>query len=299
MERHLRVVESGARAAPYPPDTKSRGWYFPLNVAQIRQSSAWALAARVPGLHNVLLRLWMESWEQIPMGSLPDDDEVIAALIEYPHGLFVEHRALIMHGWWKATDGRYYHDVIGKLVLGRLQHTEEEKTRKAEWRRRKAEEESRVTSRNASHAARQRRYREKHAPQLLDSPTEDVLSHGTTTDGHGKDDTGAGAGVKSLPLGSVESPSFALEGSAEGGGKALTRTERRNLHGTRLERDAPLPGEWQAWAIACYPLLTPQRVMRMWIEFRNHWSEVPGKAGLKLTWRGTWENNVHRAMRNG
>lgn len=130
----MHLVETSDKAPPYPPDTESRGWYFPLKTRQIKQSSAWIRAGRVPGLRNLLLRLWMESWDQIPIGSLPDDDETIAAMIEYPAGMFVEHRALIMHGWWKASDGRYYHRVITELVRARLGWREAERLRKEEYR---------------------------------------------------------------------------------------------------------------------------------------------------------------------
>jgi hypothetical protein len=71
----------------------------------------------------------------------------------------------------------------------------------------------------------------------------------------------------------------------------------KDLRGTRLDPDAPLPPEWKAWAIDCYPKLTPRQVVDMWVEFRNYWSDKPGKDGLHVRWFQTWQNNVNRRMK--
>jgi uncharacterized phage protein (TIGR02220 family) len=200
-ERRLRaVVATQSKAAPYPADTRSRGWFFPLDLQRIRQSRAWALAGVTPGLRNVLVRVWIESWEQIPMGSLPDDDQVIAALIEYPMGMFAEHRATLMSGWWKASDGRYYHPYETELVLGRLAHVNAEAERKAKWR-------------------------EKRATQEADPKRADVVSHGTNRPGTRNDDAGAGAGAGAGAVGS----GVALVGAVSDSGATVADSRELTL----------------------------------------------------------------------
>lgn len=284
MANRLQVVDANLRPPPYPSDTRSRGWYFPLDLARIRQSKAWVLAGTVMGLRSVLLRVWAESWEQIPMGSWPDDDSVIAAIVEYPLGMFVEHRALLMRGWWKAADGRLYHEYITELALGRLEHSRTERERKA-------------------------RYRENHQLHAHDSYRGDAMSHGTPRPATTRDAAGAGAGA-----GALKALAFNTE-KTSGVGKGVqgeTRfalaspsptdapkpQARPDLRGSRMEPESPLPDAWRSWTIECYPKVTPHAVMAMYVEFRNYWSDVPGKQGLKVRWFQTWQNNVHRRMKN-
>jgi len=66
--------------------------------------------------------------------------------------------------------------------------------------------------------------------------------------------------------------------------------------GQRLPADWRLPDEWKEWAIACYPDLDPQKVVRMSLEFRDYWGAVPGAKGRKTDWLMTWRNNIRRKM---
>lgn len=123
------------RTPPYPQETRAKGWKFELDHERIRQSDTWALAA--PLQRPWLLMLWMVAWEQTPCGSLPDDDELIAARIGMPLADFQQHRGILLRGWWKATDGRLYHQVIIEKVLEMLARKTRETERKADYRNRK------------------------------------------------------------------------------------------------------------------------------------------------------------------
>ena len=103
---------------PYPADTRAKGWRFELDIERIKQSDTWALAAL--DVRPWLLMLWSESWGQVPCGSLPADDALIAARIGMAPKAFSKARSMLMRGWWLATDGRLYHDTIVKLVHGML-----------------------------------------------------------------------------------------------------------------------------------------------------------------------------------
>lgn len=163
------------RPAPYPPDTRSKGWRFELDLEQIDQSDTWALTPAE--IRPWLLMLWAVSWRQTPCGSLPDDNELIAVRLGMDTELFAKHRAKLMRGWWKADDGRLYHDTLVKRVAEMVALRDKEKNRKAEYRKkREAEEAARKAAGNPSA-----------------SHSYPDLSHGTdggrTVDSHGKDDT--------------------------------------------------------------------------------------------------------------
>lgn len=118
--------------APYPPETRAKGWRFELDLEQISQSDTWALAS--PDLRPWLLMLWSISWQQVPCGSLPNDDEIIAARIGMKPAAFKKARAVLLRGWWAADDGRLYHPTVTQRVLTMLETKQKEKDRKAAYR---------------------------------------------------------------------------------------------------------------------------------------------------------------------
>lgn len=153
--------------APYPPDTRAKGWRFELDYERISQSDTWALAGA--SQRPWLLMVWLTAWQQTPCGSLPDSDELIAARIGMPISEFAQWRQVLMRGWQMADDGRLYHPVITEIVRGMIEAKRKEAERKA-------------------------RYRANHASEQVQH-----LSHGTdagqTSDSHGTDDTGTGTGT--------------------------------------------------------------------------------------------------------
>lgn len=121
-----------SRPAPYPADTRAKGWRFELDLERIEQSDTWALAA--PDIRPWLFLLWAKSWQQVPCGSLPNDDALIAARIGMAPKAFSKARAVLLRGWWAADDGRLYHDVIGDRVRSMLDAKRKESDRKAAYR---------------------------------------------------------------------------------------------------------------------------------------------------------------------
>lgn len=114
--------------APYPADTRAKGWRFELDHERIRQSDTWALAAAE---HRPwLLMLWMVAWEQTPCGSLPDDDALIAARLDMAPKACAKARDTLRRGWWKADDGRLYHQAITQHVLRMIEKRAKEAARK-------------------------------------------------------------------------------------------------------------------------------------------------------------------------
>ncbi len=123
--------------APYPADTRAKGWRFVLDHERIRQSDTWALAT--PAQRPWLLMLWMVAWEQTPCGSLPDSDELIAARIGINMDEFQQSRAILLRGWEMADDGRLYHPVITGQVIEMIAKKARETERKAGYRARTKE----------------------------------------------------------------------------------------------------------------------------------------------------------------
>ena len=162
-----------SKPAPYPADTRAKGWRFELDLERVQQSDTWALAE--PEARPWLLMLWCTAWQQSPCGSLPSDERILCARIGIPAKLWAKHRDVLLRGWEAHDDGRLYHAVITAQVVGML-------TKKAEERQRKAD------------------YRARMEAERRGSP-ESVPRDKTGTDGgrmpdsDGRDDTGTGTGT--------------------------------------------------------------------------------------------------------
>lgn len=120
---------------PYPAATKAKGWRFELDYEQIEQSSTWALAtAKAPEARGWLLVMWLCAWKQVPCGSFPNDDAVIAAMIGMPMKTWGRLREVLMRGWTAANDGRVYHETIGARVLEMLEYRAKTAKRVADFK---------------------------------------------------------------------------------------------------------------------------------------------------------------------
>ena len=126
------------KPAPYPADTRAKGWRFELDYEQIEQSSTWALAG--PEGQAWLLKLWLLAWRQVPCGSLPAEEDVISALLGMLPKAWAKHRRVLLRGWYGAEDGRMYHPTITARVLEMMERRRKESDRKALARARTAAE---------------------------------------------------------------------------------------------------------------------------------------------------------------
>lgn len=119
---------------PYPPDTRAKGWRFELDLERVMQSDTWALAS--PDVRPWLLMLWTVAWQQVPCGSMPAEDDLIAARLGMKPAAFKKAKGVLMRGWIPAEDGRLYHRTIVERVVDMLGRKEGERKRKAEYRER-------------------------------------------------------------------------------------------------------------------------------------------------------------------
>lgn len=63
--------------------------------------------------------LWLKSWDQVPAGTLPDDDIDLCRLAELGRDMkaWKKVRVGALHGWAKCSDGRLHHQVVAEGVL--------------------------------------------------------------------------------------------------------------------------------------------------------------------------------------
>lgn len=164
---------SETRQPPYPADTRAKGWRFELDYEKIEQSDTWDIANEIPLAQQCLLLMWYVAWKQVPCGSLPDDEATIRAKCKVPAKVWPQVKDVLMRGWWRADDGRLYHDTIVARVNEML-----------EYRRKTAE-------RVAKHKEAMREQREGNA-----LPAGEQQSKNDTGTGTGTTSTEAKASVK-------------------------------------------------------------------------------------------------------
>lgn len=128
-----------------PPDCDLRDFAFmPLDVSRLRDSDLSAEASGDEFRAAVLL--WCASWHQIPAGSLPNDDKIIAHLSGYGRAPkeWKRIKSGALRGFILCSDNRFYHPHVadkandawesrGKFAEKR----EKDRERLKEWRERK------------------------------------------------------------------------------------------------------------------------------------------------------------------
>jgi hypothetical protein len=116
--------------------------FMPLDVQRLRDSDLAALES--PEACWAAVLLWCVAWHQVPPGSLPDDDRLLARFTGYQRAPrdWQRIRPGAMRGWIKCSDGRLYHPVIAEKAkeawTGKLRQrwqTECARVRKANERR--------------------------------------------------------------------------------------------------------------------------------------------------------------------
>ena len=102
------------KPAPYPADTRAKGWRFEIDMEKIKASDTW-LRAKTGEVRGALLLLWSEAWQQTPCGTLPNDDELVALLIDMPAAAARGRASGV-----DAGDPRGGRDHVPHLLLERL-----------------------------------------------------------------------------------------------------------------------------------------------------------------------------------
>lgn len=80
-----------------------------LNTERLMASELWALATGDE--FKAAMGLWCRAWKQVPAGSLPNDERVLAAFSGAGKG-WVKVRDVALRGFVECSDGRIYHKTL-------------------------------------------------------------------------------------------------------------------------------------------------------------------------------------------
>lgn len=98
-----------------PADCNLRDFQFmQVDVHRVLTSDTWVLGTGDE--RAAAITLWLASWHQVPAGSIPKDDRVLAHLSQSgPRWKKIKDH--VLRGWIEASDGRLYHPVVAEKAL--------------------------------------------------------------------------------------------------------------------------------------------------------------------------------------
>lgn len=124
-----------------PSDCDLRGFAFmPLDTVRLLDSDLFALSTGEE--FKAAVALWCKAWQQVPAGSLPDDDRILAHLSGAGRS-WKRVKAMALRGWIKCSDARLYHPTVAEKAWeaferreGYTQKQGNKETRQQRWRNR-------------------------------------------------------------------------------------------------------------------------------------------------------------------
>jgi hypothetical protein len=120
--------------APTDCDLRGMEW-MPLFGARLFDSDFEARATDAE--FRAAVHLWWACWQQVPAGSLPDDDAVLCKAAGLGRDLKTWKRLRsgnALHGFVKCADGRLYHSFQCQNASDAWARRVRERERKAKWR---------------------------------------------------------------------------------------------------------------------------------------------------------------------
>ena len=109
---------SALSSPPVPADIDLRSYcWMKLDLSRLHSSDFIHLASNEE--FGAAVKLWTESMRQVPAGSLPNDDNILASLAGYRGSprRWMKVRTIALHGFSLCSDGRLYHPVLAEMVL--------------------------------------------------------------------------------------------------------------------------------------------------------------------------------------
>lgn len=148
-----------------PPECDLRGMPFmPIEVVRLFDSDVYALSTGDE--FKAAFTLWGKAFLQVPAGSLPNDDRILAHL-SGAGARWAKVRDMALRGWVECSDGRLYHPVVA------------EKAREA-WQARLAQR-ARTEAARASRAAKRQGCDSSNTPPATEAVTGNVTAAATET----------------------------------------------------------------------------------------------------------------------
>lgn len=180
-----------------PAGTDLRKGYdwMPLMVQNLRGSKNWLIAKRAAekcpeaAIGFFMVSLWAAAWHEVPAGSLPDDDDVLADKAGCPMSAWSSVKELSMRGFVLCRDGRWYHPTVCKMVDNVLDNNKKNRKRSEAARKAKAEKRAQKSlSQNCDSSAASLSQDQIRTEQIR---TEQIRTDGER-DGNKKDDPPSG-----------------------------------------------------------------------------------------------------------
>lgn len=118
---------------------------FMLNAERLLASELWALASGEE--FKAAMGLWCRAWKQIPAGSLPNDQRVLASFAGVTPHRWAKVREVALRGFLLCSDGRLYHHVLcadARRAFGRKEAMRAERDGDADRKRRERDDRARL-----------------------------------------------------------------------------------------------------------------------------------------------------------
>lgn len=113
--------------------------YMPFEVRRLLRSQFWINAmVKDPRIAAVSINLYAEAWHQIPAGSLPNDDAVLARFAMVDFATWLDIRAAVLEPWVLCSDNRWYHPVLAEKAEGCWQKMRGREAKKEAFRKRQS-----------------------------------------------------------------------------------------------------------------------------------------------------------------
>ena len=112
----MSATDLPAPLTPPTADLRQFAW-MPLDLNRLFKSDTWLLSSGEE--LKCALKLWGEAWMQVPAGSLPNNERILAALAGAGRR-WQRVRNLVMRGWVLCRDNRWYHPVVAEKVVHSL-----------------------------------------------------------------------------------------------------------------------------------------------------------------------------------
>lgn len=112
------MMESPLPKPPIPEGVDLHDFSFtPIFRTQLFRSAFHARASDTEWRAGITL--WLRSWDQIPAGSLPDNDVELCRLAELGRDqrTWKKIKQMALHGWYICSDLRLYHRVVAEGVM--------------------------------------------------------------------------------------------------------------------------------------------------------------------------------------
>ncbi len=230
--------------------------FMPLDLAELFNSDTWMLACRNPFAAAACINLWGRAWHQVPAGSLPDDEALLALYSGVPDWAAV--RDIALRGFVKADDGRLYHTVLCRKV-------------KKAWAEKRDYAAFRKSQQKKGRKGNVKRWKTK---KKLDPPRGDP--HGDPRGDRLKGE-GEGKGI-SPPL--LIPPAILDAGEPD-------EQNPDSPNGTRLAADWRLDPKGRDFAAGLG--FDEPAIDFMAAQFADYWHAKPGRGGRKRDWHRTWQ----------